>query len=370
MDSRQARSAGGFLGRGTVARILNRNTWLLVSAGALFLLLSPLACALRHQGSNRIRAEVQPVSEVVLAECGADLGEAKAFTATLSEEKKKVELHCQGNAENKVVPDKLTDGLVCPATVATLAECEAQGAKQPVSLSTILGGVESSGVKWVESAGTGQTGKKYELSLPGVPLPLLDATFVTGCSQSSKSDCKLTVKVEARKSVATGQTVNCAYGANSNEKGKRPTVTMTTKDNTMTLICGNQENTSVYPASYTTDYCTDETAGDNCKTEKYANFIKEFKTTWWSKGQAPQSVTLTIPPEQFPDTAKTVRLGCHYKSSTTDQTKSPSGAAPTACAVDVVISAKDNTGSGRTVAYLPGLTLAAVVLSVTALVWF
>ncbi|PHJ15343.1 srs domain-containing protein [Cystoisospora suis] len=348
--------------RGGIARRVGRGMWLLACTGAMILLLSPVAYALRHESSIGLRAkgEAQPTEEVEAAECPASPDAAKTFTATLSELKPKVQLDCKGDT-NEAVP-ALATGVVCPPG-GTLAACTADSGGEttkPVSLAGMLGGGTGT-VSWVKVEGvTG--GTKYELNFPDRPLPLLDASFLTGCKPKSGShECQLTVKVQARKSAATGQTVYCAYGAESNTA--KPVVTMTAQNNKMTLVCGNQ-NAAVLPKDYKTDYCTDEKAATACKTEKYTSFLKDFQPAWWTADETAHSVTLTIPEEQFPDTAKTIRLGCEYTPKAGDQVKN-SNTAPTVCTVDVVISAKESSASARTGAILPTVTLAAIVLAVS-----
>lgn len=243
--------------------------------------------------------------------------------------------------------------------------CAKENRKQEaVSLSVLMGGSATAGVTWRETSER----SRYELSLPASPLPLMDATFLTGCAPSSPgksappSECKLKVTVEARKSAAAGQTVYCAYGKKSNET--KPTVTMTEESNKITLVCGSKDAT-VQPTTYKTNYCVDDKVSEDCKKEDYKNFIKDFQTDWWTSNAEPKSVSLSIPPEHFPETPKTIRLGCQYKTGGAGTTRSQEAA--TVCSVDVVISAKESSALARTAAAVPGLTLAAVVVSVSLL---
>lgn len=351
----------------------NSGARLLAWAGAVIVLVSPLVSALRQRGSTNLRARDSPPTQEVEAQdvvCSANTrAAAKMYVARLSESNPKVTLQCEGT--DTAVPASLTDGLVCPESCATLAECgtarptNGKTLAQPVSLSSLMGGEKLPQVKWVKTSPGGQA-NKYELSLPAAPLPLLDAKFLTGCAagpseaNTLENECKLKVTVEARKSAASGQTVYCAYGKHSN--AARPTVTVTTKNNTVTLVCGNKEAT-VQPTSYKTDYCADGDASDACAKETYTSLIKEFQTSWWTSNDDDKSVTLTIPPAHFPDTPKTIHLGCQYKAGGADTPRSEE--AETSCSVNVVISARESSALGRTVAALPGIGLGAVALCVS-----
>lgn len=355
------------------ARMANGDRRLLAWACGVILLLCPLAHALRQQrgsglGSQGEAGTPQQAQDVVCPGDGRAAG--KTFAATLSESEPKVTLQCHGS--DTAVPADLVKGSVCPETVTTLANCGGaevanRSKQQPVSLSVLMGGAESSQVKWVQTSTGGQE-RKYELGLPNAPLPLLDAKFVTGCAPPSQektagdNECRLEVTVEARKSAATGQTVYCAYGEKSNQA--RPIVRMTAKDNTMTLVCGNKNTTAVRPTQYTTSYCVDEKVSDTCAKESYTSFIKDFQASWWTSNADAKSVTLTIPPEHFPEASKTIHLGCEYTPQTAPP-KTPEPAQRT-CSVDVVISAKESSALGRTVAALPALSLAALTVSVSA----
>ncbi|PHJ15868.1 srs domain-containing protein [Cystoisospora suis] len=140
------------------------------------------------------------------------------------------------------------------------------------------------------------------------------------------------VTVETRRSAATDQTVRCAYGATSN-KAARPTVTLTPQNNKVTLVCGSKDHTEVQPRDYQTNYCADANVGTACKKEAYTTFIKDFKPEWWTKVEATQNVTLTLPPENFPVTAKSIHLECGYKSegSRESQAEGSQASRPTVC---------------------------------------
>ncbi|PHJ20117.1 hypothetical protein CSUI_006046, partial [Cystoisospora suis] len=76
--------------------------------------------------------------------------------------------------------------------------------------------------------------------------------------------------------------------------------------------------------------------------------------------------------EHFPDSPKTIHLGCLYTPPTTASEAKAAEATNTkkTCKVDVVISAKESSATGRTVAALPGLAVGAVVLTTSFLMWF
>lgn len=98
---------------------------------------------------------------------------------------------------------------------------------------------------------------------------------------------------------------------------------------------------------------------------KSTTFIKDFRTEWWTEDTAGESVSLTVPLEQFREAAKTIYLGCQYKKAAADKLQRGSEATqPTACMVDVVASVKESLASGRALEALPGVTPAAAVLSV------
>ncbi|PHJ17493.1 srs domain-containing protein [Cystoisospora suis] len=383
MASGKACYVGRSLRRASGKRpMAKQNLWLLACAAASILLLSPSACALRHREGTSLQGNQDGPSsqatEATNAVCPA-AEKAAEYTATLSESNQKVSLQCAA-AGDQVVPAGLKDGSVCPADVQTLAACETPAensvkasASKAVSLSVLMGGTEAPPVTWVESTLTEADGpKKYELSLPNAPLPLKDTKFVAGCIPAKKekanNECKLTVTVEARKSAAAGQTVYCAYGAKSNEA--KPTVTMTQENNTLTLVCGNEATKAVpQPTDYKTAYCADE-VGAECKTETFTSFIPGFQSTWWTENKGAQNVTLKIPPEHFPDSPKTIHLGCLYTPPTTPQDQSAGAAKQNLCKVDVVIGAKESSATGRRVAALPGLAVGAVALSISFLIWF
>ncbi|PHJ20118.1 srs domain-containing protein, partial [Cystoisospora suis] len=165
-------SAGG---RGRMAR---QYLWLLACAAAV-ILLSSSAYALRQQGRDDLRAKELPAGSKDVEEATCPSGEVKEFTATLSESKPKVSLQCAAAAD-EVVP-KLLEGRVCPEGVKDLAACKTaadDGSEdKAVSLAVLMGGAAETPVKWVEvTPAQRETAKKYELSLPKTPLPLLDST--------------------------------------------------------------------------------------------------------------------------------------------------------------------------------------------------
>ncbi|PHJ15984.1 srs domain-containing protein [Cystoisospora suis] len=389
MDSRQFSHSHGGLLRWPGRNLAWKLSWNLVLFSCIGVILAPtLGHALRHKGKNSLASATTPLADANGKEhtftCPGAAEQASGspteLSGTLSEAVPKLLLECAEGTT--VVPTKLTEGLVCPADLPSkdLTKCKDTGAaarddeKQAVSLSELMGGASSPAVKW-EKQSTESTNRKtvYTLSLPAAPLPLVDSSFVTGCQgqpSQPKQQCVATVTVEARKSAANGQTVYCAYGKNSNDPTKRPTVTMTTKDNKMTLVCGNKEKTVVQPKNYTTHYCSDEKVSDTCTTTagEYKSFITDFQDTWWTKDEATNSVTLTIPPEHFPASAKTIHLGCQYSPPPVAGDNQKAGAGPTACVVDVVISAKDS--AGRTVAVLPAVTVGGIALAVSLAVWF
>ncbi|PHJ17620.1 srs domain-containing protein, partial [Cystoisospora suis] len=104
-----------------------------------------------------------------------------------------------------------------------------------------------------------------------------------------------------------------------------------------------------------------------CKKEKFTTFIPGFQSKWWTENKGLHSVTLKIPPEHFPDSPKTIHLGCLYKPTTTPEAHNAQATNQNLCKVDVVISAKESLASGRAVAALPGVTVAAVLFSISFL---
>lgn len=382
MDSRQFCHAQGGLLRWPGRDVAGKLSWTLFLFSCIGVILVPTSgYALRHKERNSLASPAAPLPDsnakeqtVTCPAAAQPSGSPTELSGTLSEAVSKLLLQCE--AGTTVVPTGLTQGLVCPADVPgkDLTKCKdataGSGEKQAVSLSQLMGGPTSPEVTW-EKQPEGTGGKLvYSLSLPPAPLPLVDSSFLTGCKTQDSQHCVVTVSVEARKSAASGQTVYCAYGKNSNDPTKRPTVTMTTKDNKMTLVCGNKDKTVVQPKNYTTHYCPDEKVGDVCTTAgEYKSFITDFQETWWTKDDATDSVTLTIPPEHFPATAKTIHLGCQYKPPAAEDTQKAAAAGqPTACVVDVVISPKES--AGKTVAVLPSLAVGGIALAVSVALRF
>ncbi|PHJ15345.1 srs domain-containing protein [Cystoisospora suis] len=369
-----------------MARKVNRNILFLSCIGIL-LLISPSTYAVRQKGKNGLETSLsaEPADSGTAdqsfectdtpADHSLPVNETtavKKFTAILSQEKQKVSLTC-GKALT-VIPTNLAGGMVCPAGLEDLTTCKESSsdalekksppeaaATAPESLSVLMGGPSTSPVKWQETDVQGGTeGKSYTLSLPPVPLPLLDSAFQAGC-EKEKTKCVLTVTVEARKSVASGQTASCAYGAKSNPTDKRPTVVITPEKNTMTLVCGTTSSTTI-PANISESYCTG--ASSDCTTkEQYTSVIPGFQAGWWVDGKD-GSWTLTIPKDQVPTSPKTIHVGCQYKVTAPQVPGSTKTAStgPTACMVDVVFGGSEGSSATRpTVATALTLTLAVTL---------
>lgn len=296
------------------------------------------------------------------------------YTATLSESVTKVALQCMEGATD--VHPGLALGVVCPGDIPAekFQGCRHQGQVPlppgtiaAVGLSELMGGPAFPPVSWRATV-LSEEGNVHELTLPKVPLPFIDTKFAIGCLSDTRPGpaCMMRVTVEARKSTVSGQTVYCAYGANSNKT--KHTVKMTTENNKVTLVCGTKEKGALQPTSYQTSYCAGRDVDNACKEEPYTTFIKEFKPTWWTEDEATQSVSLTIPPEHFPDTAKRIHLGCKYKGKEIQPSDSSTETTTrlTTCLIDVVIGARWSTNSGNsTIPVAPSLFVAAFVFSVS-----
>lgn len=116
--------------------------------------------------------------------------------------------------------------------------------------------------------------------LPFQQLLCRDGTFSAGCltEKTQKHHCLLTVAAEGRKSAGSGQTATCAYGAKSNTHDKRPAVILTAQDNTLALVCGSGDATTI-PMDLPENYCTDQSS--TCSTKgQFVALTPGFQRDW------------------------------------------------------------------------------------------
>ncbi|PFH36172.1 SAG-related sequence [Besnoitia besnoiti] len=240
----------------------------------------------------------------------------KPVTVTLSKNKLGASLHCTGG-DNLVVPGE--QGKVCSAQrdEATVDECKnsakSQSLKQ-VALEALLDSSSIAVMKKELKEGLENKGEAWTLHLQAEQLPLSDKSFFIGCQKKTggeATNCKVTIKVEARDSSVHSNSVTCAYGTKSN--GASPLqVEMTEEHNTLKLDCG--PTGSIQPTSYESTYCEDpdmKTCG-----KPYTKILPAFEGRWWTKAkEGSGTVELKIPASSFPTEDRTFYIGCTPKDA-------------------------------------------------------
>ncbi|CBZ53656.1 SRS domain-containing protein [Neospora caninum Liverpool] len=263
----------------------------------------------------------------------------KDLTATLSQEKNVLEIACKKD-QLKCAPDGLESNEVCPSTTPSLKDCKNEkqdSPPAPFNINTLLSG-SSPSVSWQPCADGVPPCTTKQLTIPPENFPFVDQKFMVGCVEAETTDTmKVTVTLEARPSETEDQTVNCAYGVNSNKAHQ--TVTLTPEKNSFTLACGDQGD--ILPTNYKEEYCMSETGTEASKscTGAYEGIFTNYETTWWTTESDANAYKFTIPDGQFPAEEQKITVGCQRttsaepgKQSTKTDEKDSS-----VCSVDVTI---------------------------------
>ncbi|PFH37041.1 SAG-related sequence [Besnoitia besnoiti] len=225
----------------------------------------------------------------------------KRLSVTLSKEHLTTTVECVG-AQTQPVPTAVEDA--CVAT-ATLDLCATSGKK---TLQAILEAPDKIAWTKTDTPVSGQ-GEGRILRLKEADLPFADKHFFVGCETSNpqKKTCKIDITVKARASSVDKNVVTCAYGAESNPRALE--AEMTEENNTLTIKCGKDGN--IKPANYQDRYCEDEKLSPCSRS--YKDILPRFDSSWWTKeGEAPaaETLTLTIPKEEFPAEEQKIYVGC------------------------------------------------------------
>ncbi|KFH17047.1 SAG-related sequence SRS30A [Toxoplasma gondii MAS] len=281
--------------------------------------------------------------------CQDKNGSAKDLVATLSQNQNSLKIRCK-QTDLKFVPESSNGKAVCPSTTTELKDCKAASTRSvsnSVEINTLLSGSPKD-VSWKDVEGDNQyTSKK--LVIPQEYFPSVDQKFIVGCVTSDSGTpataMKVTVTLEAKASATQEQTVNCAYGSNSNKAHQA--ITLTPENNKFTLVCGDKGQ--ILPTKYQETYCAHEDgkdAADTCK-DAYSGIFPNYETTWWTKATEPPSneYTFKIPEGQFPTEKQTFMVGCHRQTPVQDNAQkngvdnNAQEAKPTVCTVDVTVAA-------------------------------
>ncbi|KEP61239.1 UNVERIFIED_CONTAM: SAG-related sequence SRS10 [Hammondia hammondi] len=286
----------------------------------------------------------------------------KTADLVFSGQTNKLTLICEGAH----VPDNSVNGAdkVCHRG-ADIDKC-AEGASIPsnasISIKQLLTGEKAESIKWLANPDH-ENNKSYSLTISGNNLPLTDKAFSVGClnkGNTSKAACKVTVTL-AKVSQTTGNTVECAYGANSN--ASRQQVTLSPTQNSLILICG--KDSAILPTKYKKNFCPTGTEAEASCAETYKSIIPQYEESWWSEStSATGTYKLEIPTDKFPEKGQKIVIGCKDAQSP-GQTHRDAGDAASGksiCNVDVTIAG--NTGGTSDVA-IPSptrMTVSAVVV--------
>lgn len=257
-----------------------------------------------------------------------------AFAATLSPTAETVKLECSMGSDlaspRMYVEPSLSTGsdLVCPAT-GKLIDCGFSLGGKYLNIKEICGqNSTATPYQNVKKAGFAVKVPKEDRK------PGLDRIFRVGCAPEvvgkniPTSSCHLDITVPATESVVSDkQVVSCSYGVNSNPKTQE--VFVSPSKNQVTVDCGTEGE--IAPSTFETAYCSDDQL-TSCD-KKYADLFTGYQPTWW--GTVGGARTVTIPKESFPESAKSVYVGCKPKG---DLVKDPVKATP--CIVQVTFSPK------------------------------
>ncbi|PFH36090.1 hypothetical protein BESB_057410 [Besnoitia besnoiti] len=270
-------------------------------------------------------------SDPAAAASAAAASESKQ-SATLSKDTNILSVNCSGDLQ--FAPTRDEDTMVCSATAEDLQGCN-------VDIRELLFG-EPKDVKWKQCEAQEEKSipKCKALTIPQDNLPFVDESFAVGCATVNNGKvCKIPVTMKARASETNGQTVTCAYGADSNTS--RQAVTLSPSKNSFTLVCGDKG--TVLPTNYDTKFCysdPDDTS-TTCDGD-YESILPGFESSWWKKERltAANSFTLSIPVEKFPKEQAKMVVACQQeKEGLGSKTVQGEAATSSVCTVDVTIQA-------------------------------
>ncbi|PFH36823.1 SAG-related sequence [Besnoitia besnoiti] len=260
---------------------------------------------------------------------------AAKLSAVISEQKPALEILCKPD-KLTCAPDGLKDGKVCPENTTTLTDCK--DPRQCIEVGSLLF-PSSTKVSWTESNASADE-KPRMLTIPEGTFPFSDRHFVVGCldNDKTKTKCIVDVTINARSTVTNGQTVTCSYGKTSNPSHQ--TIKLTSSQNSFTLVCG--EDGEVLPTLYQKTYCTGDASADAAGicSGNYSTVVPTYQEGWWSKGDEPKpnSFTLTIPRDQFPENDGKIMVGCRKsEKKPLEKSGTPVPAGASVCSVDVTI---------------------------------
>ncbi|PFH36096.1 SAG-related sequence [Besnoitia besnoiti] len=251
-------------------------------------------------------------------------------SAILSKETNILSVNCDETLQ--FFPTGENGTTVCPAGVTAQNQCN-------LSVPELLS--EKSDVKW-EDCDIKAKGKNpcKRLTIPEVTLPFVDQKFAVGCTANpadSSKICEVPVTIQARATETNGQTVTCAYGADSNEI--RQAVTLNPSKNSFTLVCGDKG--TVLPTNYDTKFCSSdpEKAKETCDGD-YESILPGFENSWWKKNIFANSFTLSIPVEKFPTEQAKMVVACQQTTpKPSSKIAKDEIATSSVCRVDVSIEA-------------------------------
>ncbi|PFH36074.1 SAG-related sequence [Besnoitia besnoiti] len=277
-----------------------------------------------------------------------------ADVTTLSQKQNVLKLDCQ--ASLKCAPENLGNK-VCEAKAEEFTNCN-------VELCNLLAGKPP--VSWTPvPEKRNNQGESKSLTVPPQNFPFVDEQFAVGCKASDNGKkCTFTVTLAARPTARDGQTVTCAYGASSNQSHQK--IKLNPTQNSFTLVCG--EKGKVLPTRYEEGFCSSGLKGDEESCEgSYTSVLPGYEAKWWSKHDADNSYTLSIPNDKFPAEEAKLVVGCRQKPSS-DPAKGATAAAvsSTVCNVDVTIEASSSASLSSRREDVFGLLAGAAVMTVFA----
>ncbi|PFH36094.1 SAG-related sequence [Besnoitia besnoiti] len=279
--------------------------------------------------------EVRGNETTCTCEGNSEVGEP--LLAVISRGKNTLKLDCKGDL--KYAPDELKTK-VCVSGNSDL-KCSTDPTPTCFEVDKLLYG-STAKIQWTDVTTQQRAIKQPKsLTIPPENLPYVDVQFVVGCLDSTSNEtpkCIVAATVEARASVADGQTVTCAYGASSNTS--RQAVTLSPSKNSFTLVCGDKG--TVLPTNYDTKFCSSDPKDktDSCDGD-YQSILPGFESSWWKKEEpSANSFTLSIPVEKFPNEPAKMVVACQLtKQNSGSQRATEDEATSSVCKVDVTIEA-------------------------------
>ncbi|PFH36075.1 SAG-related sequence [Besnoitia besnoiti] len=311
------------------------------------------------EAAQKVFAECKPGANEITCTCSeaSDQQVEETMSATLSQKQNVMKLVCK--PDMACAPEGLSKK-VCKATDSTLDQgtCDEE-------LSRLLAGSQRD-VSWEEVKEKIQLqGESKSLTVPPQNFPFVDEQFAVGCKASdNEKKCTFTVTLAARPTATDGQTVTCAYGASSNQSHQK--IKLNPTQNSFTLVCG--EKGEVLPTRYEEGFCSSGLKGDEESCEgSYTSVLPGYEAKWWSKHDADNSYTLSIPNDKFPAEEAKLIVGCRQKPSS-DPAKGATAAAvsSTVCNVDVTIEASSSASLSSRREDVFGLLAGAAVMTVFA----